>query len=87
MEEETERERNAINAKKNKYNLGNANKGGAAFNIISLDYEHSKEGDFLKQRDEAARVRHLMRSKNVDTLGNANFNVLNGQIRKPIDVP
>jgi hypothetical protein len=33
---------------RNKYQVGNANKGGAAFNIINLGYENSKEGDFLK---------------------------------------
>jgi len=79
MEEETEREKNSISTRRDKYNLGNGNKGGAAFNIISLDYERSKEGEFLKKHDDAAHVRHLLRSKNVDTLGNAGFNLLNGQ--------
>ena len=87
MEEETEREKQAIAARRDKYNLGNGNKGGAAFNIITLDYERSREGEFLKQRDDAAHVRHLLRSKNVDTLSNAGFNLLNGQDRRPIQVP
>lgn len=78
MEEESEREKQAIAARRDKYNLGNGNKGGAAFNIITLDYEKSREGEFLKQRDDAAQVRHLLRSKNVDTLSNAGFNLLNG---------
>lgn len=78
MEEENERNNMRINERKDKYNLGNANKGGAAFNILNLDYEKSKEGDYLKERDDAAKVRNLLRSKNVDSLGNAGFNLLNG---------
>lgn len=78
MEEENERNDMRINERKDKYNLGNANKGGAAFNILNLDYEKSKEGDYLKERDDAAKVRNLLRSKNVDSLGNAGFNLLNG---------
>lgn len=78
MEEENERNNMRINERKDKYNLGNANKGGAAFNILNLDYEKSKEGEYLKERDDAAKVRNLLRSKNVDSLGNAGFNLLNG---------
>jgi hypothetical protein len=32
---------------KEKYQIGNANKGGAAFNIINLDYEKSQDGAIL----------------------------------------
>ena len=87
MEEETQREQESLNTRRDKYSLGNANKGGAAFNIISLDYQQSKEGEFLKQRDEASRVRNLLRSKNVDTLGNAGFNLLNGENRRQVEIP
>ena len=44
MEEEQDREMQKIGAKKDKYLIGNANKGGAAYNILSLEYENSKEG-------------------------------------------
>ena len=71
MEEENERQNNKIGIMKDKYQIGNANKGGAAFNIINLDYEVTKEGEYLKQRDDAALVRNKMRSKHIDTLGNA----------------
>jgi hypothetical protein len=51
MEEEQDRQNHRINAMKDKYQIGNANKGGAAYNILSLDYENSKEGEALKKRD------------------------------------
>lgn len=82
MEEETERQNQKINAMKGKYQIGNANKGGAAFNILNLEYDKSNEGEYLKQRDEAKRVRGLLRSKNMDSLANANFNLLNGEMRR-----
>ena len=53
-----------------KYQIGNANKGGAAYDIISLGYEHSKEGEYLKQRDHDNEVRSKLRSKNIDMLSN-----------------
>lgn len=34
-----------------KYQVGNGNKGGAAYNIINLGYEPTKEGDYLRQKD------------------------------------
>jgi hypothetical protein len=36
---------------KDKYQVGNANKGGAAFNIINLGYENSHEGEYLRIKD------------------------------------
>ena len=66
---------------KMKYQIGNANKGGAAYNIINMEYERSAEGNYLKQRDEATHVRKQLRSKNIDTLSNAGYNIVNGQNR------
>ena len=39
MEDEQGREATKINNMKDKYMIGNANKGGAAYNILNLDYE------------------------------------------------
>ena len=44
MEEEQDRQVQKIGAMKDKFLIGNANKGGAAYNILSLDYEKSREG-------------------------------------------
>ena len=71
MEEEGDRESARINKMRSKYQIGNANKGGAAFNILNLEYERSNEGQYLRQRDDAAYVRKQLRSKNIETLSNA----------------
>ena len=39
MEAEQDRENQRVEAQKEKYLVGNANKGGAAFNIINLAYD------------------------------------------------
>ena len=87
MEEEAQRNNHKIESMKNKYNVGNANKGGAAFNILNLEYDQSKEGEYLRIRDQERDIRNALRSKNVDGLSNNNYNVLNGEIRRQIDVP
>jgi hypothetical protein len=58
--------------------VGNANKGGAAFNIINLNYDNSQDGEYLRLKDEEKRIRQLMRSKNIDTLGNSGYSIING---------
>jgi hypothetical protein len=54
------------------------NKGGAAFNIINMQYENSQEGQHLMMRDEDNKVRQLLRSKHIDMRNNADYNVVNG---------
>ena len=36
-----------IDIKRDNFNLGKKNKGGASFNIISLNYDNSKDGHRL----------------------------------------
>lgn len=87
MEEEQDRQEQRINAMKSKYQIGNANKGGAAFNILNLEYEKSKEGQYLAQKDHDANVRKMLRSKNIDSLSNNKFNLVNGQTRTEVAIP
>ena len=70
-----------------KYLTGRKNKGGAAYNILSLQYEETAEGQYLKQRDDDAKVRALMRSKNIDARSNCGYNLVNGGNRRSVDVP
>ena len=41
MESEQERGQQKVDFQKAKYNVGNANKGGAAYNILNLNYEQN----------------------------------------------
>lgn len=87
MEDEQDRQDQRINAMKSKYQIGNANKGGAAFNILNLEYEKSKEGQYLAQKDHDAKVRNHMRSKNIDSLSNNKYNLVNGNNRVEAGMP
>lgn len=55
--------------------------GGSAYNIVNLDYDNNKEGSKLKLTDNDARVRGMMRSKNLDSKNNSGFNILTGEHR------
>lgn len=87
MEEEQQRNSRRIEKMTEKYQLANANKGGAAYNILNLAYDNTTEGAYLKQRDHDKEVRSLLRSKNIDMLSNSGPNVINGEHRRSIDVP
>lgn len=78
MDEESKRQSQRIDTMNDKYLTGRKNKGGAAYNILSLNYEQSPEGEFLKERDNDSKVRALMRSKNIDVRGNCGHNVMTG---------
>ena len=70
-----------------KYLTGRRGRGGAAYNILSLQYEDTPDGQFLKERDDDAKVRALMRSKNIDVRSNCGYNPLNGSDRRSVDIP
>lgn len=87
MDDEEGREKNRIEYMNSHYLTGNKNKGGAAYNVISLDYDNSNEGQRLKKRDDDAKVRALVRSKNIDMRSNCGYNVLTGDQRSGVKVP
>lgn len=76
-----------IETRKELYKAGSKNHGGAAFNIVTLDYDTNKEGKILKNLDNDAMVRALMRSKVLDQKNNGEYNILTGTGRPPIPVP
>lgn len=87
MDEQAKRDAERLNAIHDNYNSGKKNSGGAAYNILSLQYDNSEEGRYLKERDDDAKVRALMRSHNIDTRANCGYNVLTGDNRQSVEVP
>ena len=57
MDEEGQRESLKIQMMNDQARAGRSNRGGAAFNILNLQYENTNDGQVLKDRDEDARVR------------------------------
>ena len=76
-----------LEVKKNHFNAGKKNHGGAAYNLLNLDYDQTNNGQRLQQYDEDCRVRALMRAKNINDKSNGGYNILTGEERKGIQVP
>jgi hypothetical protein len=87
MDDEEGREKHRLGYMNEHYLTGKKNTGGAAYNVISLDYDNSNEGQTLKRKDDDSKVRALVRSKNIDMRSNCGYNVLTGDQRAGIDVP
>ena len=69
------------------YGAGKKNKGGASFNIVNMSYDNDNGGQRLKQVDNDALVRGLIRSKILDTKNNGSYNILTGEERMQVVVP
>lgn len=87
MEKEDSKQVERINVRVEKYQAGKKNKGGAAYNLMSLEYDQNNEGTKLKIFDDDAKVRAMMRSKNLDHKNNCGYNILTGENRSQISVP
>ena len=87
MQSNDQFQKDRITCRVEKYNGQKKNMGGSAFNIISMGYDNNPQGNILKQIDNDAQVRALMRSKVLDKKNNGEYNILTGTSRPPIPVP
>ena len=69
------------------FNAGKKNQGGAAYNLISMEYEQNNRGNQLQQQDDDANVRAIYRASNLQAKGNGQYNILTGQECQRIQVP
>lgn len=51
MEKVDKQQENRVHVRAELYQAGKKNMGGAAYNVVSLDYDNNKEGLKLKQID------------------------------------
>ncbi len=87
MEYEEKKQQDRLHVKAEVYGASKKNKGGSAYDIISLNYQQDKDGVRLQQTDNDAKVRALMRTKLLDAKNNTGFNVITGEDRFKIAVP
>jgi len=87
MDKKDQQQEDRIVVKKDVYGAAKKNQGGAAYNILNLNYDSNKEGQRLRGLDEDAKVRAQMRSKNLDQKANQRFNILTGEERPSVQVP
>ena len=81
MEAMRDQQDQILKAKKDHFNAGKKNEGGAAYNLINLDYDHTTRGGQLAQHDEDSRVRALMRAKALNDRSNGGYDILTGERR------
>ena len=72
------KEVNRLQTRTELYQAGKKNKSGLAYNIMNLDYDKSKDGNKLREIDGDAKVRALMRSKNLEQKNNGAYNIITG---------
>ena len=84
MESNDVKQAQVLEVKKNHFNAGKKNHGGAAYNLLNLAYDQTNNGQQLAQYDEDCRVRALMRAKNINEKSNGSYNILTGEDRTRI---
>jgi hypothetical protein len=52
-----------------------------AFNLITLDYDKTIQGEILMNRDKQTKERAFRRAENLDKHFNAGYNLLTGEDR------
>ena len=87
MEQTDVTAQNVLSVKKDQFNAGKKNHGGAAYNLLNQQYDQTNNGNALQNYDEDCRVRALMRAKNINDKGNGQYNILTGGNRDRIQVP
>ena len=78
MDKEYKFQEDRITCRRDVYNASKKNQGGAAFNIVTLDYDKNPAGNKLCNIDNDAKVRALCRSKVLDRKNNGQYNILTG---------
>ena len=73
-----------LEVKKNQFNAGKKNQGGAAYNLLNHNYDQNSNGTNLQTYDDDCRVRALMRAKNINDKSNGAYNILTGEDRSRI---
>ena len=86
MDEEKKKEEERLTAIRENHTVGKKNFNSAAYNPITLDYDKSKSGDILKEKDEHYEHMSKVRSKNIDDKSNSKFNILTGEERMGIKI-
>ena len=84
MEQVEVKQAQVLGVKKDHFNAGKKNQGGAAYNLLNHGYDANPNGNNLQTYDEDCRVRALMRAKNISDKSNGAYNILTGEDRSRI---
>ncbi|OMJ65940.1 hypothetical protein SteCoe_37395 [Stentor coeruleus] len=82
VEEDYKRSLQNLEIKRDQWRAGQKNNPSEAFNVITLDYDQTDKGDYLRKRDEEKKYREGLRMNNLDTKMNSGYNIINGAARQ-----
>lgn len=68
--------------KRSKWKEGQKNNPSEAFNPITLEYDPTSQGEYLRRKDEIKDQRAKLRLYNIDAKRNSAFNIINGAARE-----
>lgn len=69
---------NRLQTKIEQYGAGKKNQGGAAYNLLTMEYENNNRGTNLQRQEEDANTRALYRAANLQERGNGQYDILTG---------
>lgn len=69
---------NRLQTKIEQYGAGKKNQGGAAYNLLTMQYESNNRGNNLQRQEEDANTRALYRAANLQERGNGQYDILTG---------
>lgn len=87
MDQHYQKNQEILKNKKQRFNHLNTKKETNAFDIISLDYDVTKQGQMLYKMDMEKQKREILRKKKLDKLNNVGYNIVNGKERVKIKLP
>ena len=82
VDEDYKRSLQKLEVKRSVWKSGQKNNPSEAFNVITLDYDSTQQGDHLKMRDQEKKYREDLRLFNLDAKMNSGFNVITGATRQ-----
>lgn len=82
IESMQKREDDRIAARQARNLQGQKNNPSAAYNPITLEYDSTSQGQYLKRVDNEVRQRADVRMQNLDARMNSGYNILTGEVRR-----
>jgi hypothetical protein len=82
VDEDYKRSIQKLDVKRSIWKAGQKNNPSEAFNVITLDYDNTQQGEYLKSKDQEKKYREGLRMYNLDARMNSGFNVITGATRQ-----
>jgi hypothetical protein len=81
VEAEFKKDIEKLEIKRSVWKQGQKNFGSEAYNVITLDYDPTRQGNDLKEKDDNQRFRHGLRMRHLDGKMNSGYNIITGATR------